>query len=107
MQAGFTRDSVVSAVTSGDLGLLVPDPNAPTPGVVERETITGASPFDTAGEPTDTTTATATGGRAPVKGVPPGGGQTLTKPQTPASKRPMPASIPEDKLLAPNGKGRP
>ena len=108
VQAGFTRDSVVSAVTSGDLGLLVPDPNAPTPGVVERETITGASPFDAAGQPEDgTVTVSTTGGRPPVAGVPPGGGQTLTKPQTPASKRPMPASIPEDKILAPNGKGRP
>ena len=109
VQAGYKRDSVISAVTSGDLGLLVPDPNAPTPGVVERETITGASPFDTAGQPDDSTTtsASATGGRAPVTGVPPGGGQTLTKPQTAASKKPQPASILEDKLLAPNGKGRP
>ena len=112
VQAGFTRESVVSAVTSGDLGLLVPDPNAPTPGVVERETITGSSPFDETGQPEDpgapaVSTTMSTNGRAPVKGVPPGGGQTLTKPQTPASKRPMPASIPEDKMLAPNGKGRP
>ena len=107
IQAGMTRESVISAVSAGDIGLLVPDPNAPTPGVVERETITGSSPFDTAGKPDPGSTTTTTAGRPPVTGVPPGGGALLTKPQTPASKRPMPASIPEDKILAPNGKGRP
>jgi phage portal protein BeeE len=106
-QAGYTRDSVIKAVTSGDLSQLVPDPNAPTPGVVERETITGPSPFNTAGKPEDPNlmTSMSTNGRPAVKGVPPGGGQTLTQPQTPASKKPMPASFPTAKTAAPNGKG--
>ena len=110
VQAGFTRESVVSAVTAGDLSLLKPDPNAPTPGVVERETITGASPFDTAGDPTDPAlSASTTGGRPPVQGVPPGGGGTPTQAQTGASKKPAPASFPTAKTLPPvgNGKGRP
>jgi phage portal protein BeeE len=109
IQAGFTRESVVKCVQSGDWGQLVPDPNAPTPGVVERETITGGSPFDTAGDPTDPKLAGAVQpalsgpARPAVTGNPPGGGQTLTKPQTPASKAPMPSSFPTSKATA-NGK---
>jgi phage portal protein BeeE len=83
IQAGFTRESVVSAVTSGDLGLLKADPNAPTPGFSARETVTEAVP---AGDDTSVLGKT---------GIPPGGPQAiLTKPQTPASKTPMPASFP-------------
>ena len=64
VQAGYTRESVVGAVASGDVSQLKPDPNAPPPGQI--------------------------GQRA---GSPPGGGQTLTKTQNPASKTPMPDSF--------------
>jgi hypothetical protein len=83
VQAGYTRDSAILAVTSGDLSLLVPEPNAPTPGA--KETITAS--VDSGGKL----------GQAP--GVQP----VLTKPQTPASKMPMPASL---KAL-PTATGRP
>lgn len=93
IQAGMTRDSVISAVTSGDLSLLVPDPNAPTPGITERETVTAGNPLGT-----DATTAAA-----PKTGQAPGAQTVLTKPQTPASKMPMPASLKK----MPTGTGRP
>jgi hypothetical protein len=105
IQAGMTRESVIATVSSGDWSQLVPDPNAPTPGVVERETITAPVPFDTAGQPDPgaTTVATSSGTRPPRVGTPPGGPQALlTKAQTPASKKPMPASFPTP---ATNGKG--
>lgn len=86
VQAGFTRESVISAITSGDLGLLKPDPNAPTPGVAGRETL-GLHEQVGSGSAVD---FNATG----KTGVPPGGGGVLTKPQTAASKVPMPASFP-------------
>ena len=103
VQAGFIRESVVAAVNGNNMGLLRPDPNAPTPGVAERETIT--VPL------TDAPTGPGSGQNSNVAGVqrpdkagsPPGGGQVLTTPQTAASKRPMPASIP----TAPNGNRRP
>jgi phage portal protein BeeE len=73
IQAGMTSDSAILATNAGDLSLLKPDPNA-TP--------------DAAGSKT---------GQAP-------GTQTvLTKPQTPASKMPMPASLP----TTPTATGRP
>jgi hypothetical protein len=71
--------------------------------VVERETITAGTPFDTAGKPD---AQASTNGRPPVAGVPPGGGQTLTKPQTAASKRPMPASFPTPATAAPGQNGK-
>lgn len=110
IQAGFTRESVVAAITSGDLSQLVPDPNAPTPGVQERETIAVADmgPPDTgpgSGQNSNATTVA----RPPRTGTPPGGGQVLTNPQTPASKKPAPASIPTMPSGLPgrqsNGKG--
>jgi hypothetical protein len=113
IQAGFTRESVVAAVESGDWSQLVPDPNAPTPGVQERETITVSDfgPPDTG--PGSGQNANSTTVNRPAKtGVPPGGGQTLTQPQTPAFKKPMPASIPTQPSSngqaarpSPNGKG--
>ena len=73
IQAGFTRESAVNAVTSGDMTLLKADPNA------------------------DAATAPTKLGQAP-------GVQTvLTKPQTPASKMPMPASM----AMMPSATGRP
>ena len=108
VQAGFTRDSVLSAVASGDWSLLVPDPDAPTPGVVERETITAPTPFGATGQPDPqhTTTTGSSGARPPRTGTPPGGPQALqTQPQTPASKKPMPGSFPTPATKgAPNGK---
>jgi hypothetical protein len=105
VQSGMKRDSVIAAVQSGDWSQLVPDPDSPTPGVVERETITAPTPFNAVGAPTEGTTGANT--RPPRTGTPPGGGQTLTQPQTPASKKPMPASIPTAPMGAPNGKGKP
>lgn len=93
VQAGFTRNSVILAVTSGDLSLLVPDPHAPTPGIAERETVNAGAPIGT-----DATTAAA-----PKTGQAPGVQTVLTKPQTPASKMPMPASM----AMMPTGTGRP
>jgi phage portal protein BeeE len=98
VQAGMKRDSVIAAVTSGDLSLLVPDPDAPTPGVTERETITAGTPFGT--DPAtvaangSSTTQTANG-RPQKAGQAPGTQTVLTKPQTPASKTPMPSSFPK------------
>ena len=80
IQAGMTRDSAILAVTSGDLSLLAPEPDAPPAGA--KETITAA--VDKLGQ---------------APGVQP----VLTKPQTPASKMPMPASL---KAL-PTATGRP
>lgn len=71
IQAGMTPESVIHAVTSGDLSLLVPDPNATPSG--------------------DKT------------GQAPGVQSVLTKPQTPASKMPMPASL----STTPTATGRP
>jgi phage portal protein BeeE len=95
VQAGFTRDSCVAAVTSNDFTLLVPDPNAPTPGVAERETITAATSMPVTG-PDSTKTA-----RPAVVGSPPGGNGVQNSPQTPATTVPMPSSFP----AAANGKG--
>ena len=102
VQAGHTRESVIAAVNSGDLSLLVPDPAAPTPGVAERETITAAESAPVTGPD-----STVGSGRPAKIGSPPGGPQaSLTKAQTPASKRPAPASFPTPALTtAPNGKG--
>jgi hypothetical protein len=83
IQAGFTRDSVISAVTSGDMTLLQADPLASTPSITARETITADA-----------------GGKT---GQPPGVQTVLTKPQTPASKMPMPASL----KTPPSATGRP
>lgn len=104
VQAGFTRQSVMACIDSGDWSQLVPDPNAPTPGVQERETVNVADmgPPDTgpgSGQDSNATSVT----RPARQGTPPGGGQTLTQPQTPASKKPMPASIPT--MPTANGKG--
>jgi phage portal protein BeeE len=74
IQAGMTPESAILAATSGDLTLLVADPNAAA----------GA-----AGAP-------KTGQGAGVQPV-------LTKPQTPASKMPMPSSLP----TMPTSTGRP
>lgn len=79
VQAGYTRDSVVSACVSGDLSLLAEAEGAPTPGVSGRETLA---------EHEDVSNV------AGVTGNPPGGGQVLTQAQTPASKKPLPASFP-------------
>ena len=102
VQAGMTRDSVIAAVTSGDLGQMVPDPNAPTPGVAERETITAATSAPVTGPD-----SSVGSGRPAKVGSPPGGPQaSLTKAQTPASKKAMPASFPTPALTSPpNGKG--
>jgi hypothetical protein len=105
IQAGFTRESVISAVDSGDFSLLVADPNAPTPGVVERETVNVADMGPPVTGPESGNDANATTvNRPPKTGSPPGGGQVLTQPQTPASKKPMPASFPTAPSAA-NGKG--
>jgi hypothetical protein len=103
-QAGYTRDSAVAYLASGDISQLVPDPNAPTPGVQERETITvpaGATPVTgpESGQNANSTSVT----RPAVTGNPPGGGQTLTKAQTQATKMPMPASMPK---MPANGKAK-
>ena len=42
--AGFTRESAVASVNSGDLSQLVESPSAPPPGVVGRETATSREP---------------------------------------------------------------
>jgi phage portal protein BeeE len=98
IQAGFTRESVIAAVTSGDFSLLVPDPNAPTPGVNERQTINVKEGIPVTG-PESGTASGVTGQGAEIsiakpsaQGVVPAG-STLTKPQTKATKVPMPSSI--------------
>jgi phage portal protein BeeE len=104
VQAGFTRDSVVAAVSSGDLGQLVADPNAPTPGVAERETINVADmgpPETGPGSGQDSNIASVA--RPAKTGSPAGGGQVLTQPQTATTKKPLPASIP----TRPDGYRRP
>lgn len=112
IQAGFTRESVIAAVTSGDLSQLVADPNAPTPGVVERESINVADTGAPVTGPESGNDANSTSvARPPRTGTPPGGGQVLTQPQTPASKKPAPSSLPTmpsglpGRRPAPNGKG--
>jgi phage portal protein BeeE len=113
IQAGFTRESVIAAVTSGDMSQLVADPNAPTPGVQERETIAVAdnSGVPVTGPDSGNNANSTTVARPPRVGTPPGGGQVATQPQTPASKMPAPASIPTAPSSLPgrrpaaNGKG--
>jgi len=73
IQAGMTPESTITAVTSGDLSLLVPDPDAAVEGSDDK---TGQAP---------------------------GVQSVLTKPQTPASKMPMPASL----STMPTATGRP
>jgi phage portal protein BeeE len=85
VQAGFTRESAKLALTTGDPGVLKEDPRAPAPGTTGQ----GGAP-ETVNPP---------GGKT---GVPPGGPGVLTAPQTPATKIPMPSSIP-----TPAGAGRP
>lgn len=105
VQAGFIRESIIAAVTTGDLSLLKPDPNAPTPGVNERETITVADSQPVTGP--ESATQSGLSKLSGKQGVPPGGGQVLTKPQTAATKKPMPGSFPTPATAAPsqNGKG--
>jgi phage portal protein BeeE len=74
IQAGMTPDSAILAATAGDLTLLKPDPNAALAAAGAPKTGQGA-------------------GVQPV----------LTKPQTPASKMPMPSSLP----TMPTSTGRP
>jgi len=112
VQAGFIRESVIAAITSGDLSQLVPDPNAPTPGVQERETIAVADMGPPVTGPESGVDSNTTGvTRPPRTGTPPGGGQVLTKPQTAATKKPAPASFPTAPSALPgrqpaaNGKG--
>jgi phage portal protein BeeE len=109
-QSGFTRESSIAYLASGDVSQLVPDPNAPTPGVQERETIAVA---DTTGVPVtgpesggNANTTTVSKARPAVAGNPPGGGQVATKPQTGASKKPAPSSFPKPLASSSNGKGR-
>jgi phage portal protein BeeE len=73
IQAGMTPESAILAVNSGDLSLLVPDPDADVEGSDDK---TGQAP---------------------------GVQSVLTKPQTPASKMPMPASL----STTPTATGRP
>ena len=40
VMAGFTRESVIAAVTAGDISQLKPSPDAPPPGIAGRETAT-------------------------------------------------------------------
>jgi len=101
VQAGFTRPSAVMAVTSGDLTLLEPDPNAPTPGVNERQTVnvreglpvTGPESGTLSGKGTQEQQGAEISISKPSKhGVIPSG-SSLTKPQTAASKIPAPSSL--------------
>jgi hypothetical protein len=85
VQAGYTRDSVVSSVAAGDVSQLQADPNAPPPGQ----------------------------GPGQRTGTPPGGGQVLTQAQTPASKTPQPDTLPTTPVVygsaknpSMNGNGR-
>jgi hypothetical protein len=94
VQAGYTRKSVIAAVDAGDMSLLVPDPNAPTPGVAERETVTVPLGEAPTGPGSGQNSNVQTVQRPDKTGSPPGGGQVLTAPQTAASKTPMPASVP-------------
>lgn len=74
--AGMTRDSAIKAADSGDMALLKPDPNAPTPGMAGRVTETEkfGAPAGGPGQP-------ATGGPAGgVKGRPPQAGLTQQLP---------------------------
>jgi hypothetical protein len=105
-QSGFTRLSSIAYLASGDISQLVPDPNAPTPGVQERETITvpeQGTPITGPGSGNDANSTSVN--RPAVAGNPPGGGQTLTKPQTAATKKPAPNSFPKP-LASSNGKAR-
>lgn len=103
VQAGYTRVSVIAAVNANDMSLLKPDPNAPTPGVAERETITAPLLEPPTGPGSGESSNVQTVQRPDKAGSPPGGGQVLTAPQTVSSKKPMPASIP----TMPNGNRQP
>jgi hypothetical protein len=106
VQAGFTRESILDYIQSGDATRLKPDPNAPTPGVNERETI---NVVDSSGKPVtgpESGQDSGISGTSGKQGVPPGGGAVLTQPQTAASKKPMPSSFPTMPKGAPSGNGR-
>ena len=76
--AGFTRESAIAAAESGDIGQLVPSPQAPAPGVAGRETST--EKFGPDGKPLPVAQPGAPGG--------PGGG--------PANNRAPQAALPQN-----------
>ncbi len=75
-QAGYTHESIVAALTSGDMSKLVVDPNAPVQGAVQQQHMLGQP-----GQPGVTATPLPpASGRLPVGSVSPGDGGNHTSP---------------------------
>jgi hypothetical protein len=90
VQAGYTRESAVAFLASGDVGQLVPEPQAPPPGVSGRETTSEKITPPAAARPI---TDGHPGGEPPRPsqkvGPPSGNG----KGPTPRQMRPMPPAL--------------
>jgi phage portal protein BeeE len=90
VQAGYTRDSAVAFLASGDVGQLVPEPLAPPPGVSGRETTTeNVKPPAAAGQITDGNP----GGEPPAPSRKPGPATGNGKGPTPKQMRPLPPAL--------------
>lgn len=97
VQGGFTKDSAVDAVTSDDLSLLKEDPNAvtkPAPGTPEAA----------AGGPSGSNGSSSNGNGTKVPQEPQVGPRS-PRPQTPASKAPMPSTFVRPASVNANGHG--
>ena len=98
--AGFTRESAVKAIDSGDMSQLVEAPSAPPPGVVGRETAT------------NTVTNREPGGGTPGPGAaagqqarPPQAGVLQAQPGATAAALPrLTAKLPAASPPVPNGR---
>ena len=94
--AGFTRESAVASVNSGDLSQLVESPSAPPPGVVGRETATSREPVGGTPSP---------GAVAGQAGRPPQAGLPQLQPGATADALPrLTAKLPATSPPVPNGK---
>jgi phage portal protein BeeE len=90
VQAGYTRESAVAFLSSGEIGQLIPEPLAPPPGISGRETSTekvappAAAAAITDGHP---------GGEPPAPSRKPGPPSGNGKGPTPRQMKPMPPAL--------------
>ena len=107
--AGFERTSAVQAAAAGDVSLLKPDPNAPTPGMAGR--VTESEKFGAPGGTAQPPTGGPAGGlpgRPPQAGRPqqlPGVGSPNLPPALPGMKAATPA-LPAGARGSANGKAK-
>jgi phage portal protein BeeE len=91
VQAGYTRDSAVAFLASGDVGQLVPEPQAPPPGVSGRETTSEKLPGPPAAA--GQITQGHPGGEPPAPSRKPGPAGGNGKGPTPRQLKPLPPAL--------------